>query len=105
MAGKTRMQQLEEMLAEDPHDPFLCYGLAMEFVGQGDDTEAARRFRELCEAHPDYVPSYQQAGQALARLGRAAEAREIWLRGVSAAQRAGNHHAAEEMEGFLAALE
>jgi predicted Zn-dependent protease len=105
MSGKSRKQQLEEMLAEDPGDPFLRYGLGMEYMSAGDVAEAARRFCELAEAAPDYVPAYLQAGQALVRLGRPEEARAVWSRGVAAAQRAGDRHAAEEMQGFLTTLD
>src|SRR6267142_1363934 len=105
MTDKTRKQQLEEMLADDPTDPFLRYGLAMEFISQGDDVEAVRRFRELLAATPEYVPAYLQAGQALVRLGLPVEARAVWVQGVAVAKRQGERHAAEEMEGFLAGLD
>jgi len=105
MTAKNRKQQLEEMLAEDPHDAFLRYGLAMEYVGEGKDEEAVRQFREMFTITPDYVPSYQQAGQALLRLGRSEEASEVLRRGIAMAQQKGELHAAEEMQGFLASLE
>jgi hypothetical protein len=34
MATKSRREQLEEMLADDPDDAFVRYGLAMEHVGE-----------------------------------------------------------------------
>jgi thioredoxin-like negative regulator of GroEL len=104
MAGKTRKQQLQEMLAEEPKDPFLRYGLAMEFISEGNDEEAVRCFHELLELAPEYVPAYLQAAQALVRLGRAQEASIVFGRGIAAARTQGDHHAAEEMEGFLAGL-
>ena len=104
MTAKTRKQQIEEMLAEDPGDPFLRYGLAMEYVGQGDDEGAVRCFRELFAAAPDYVPAYLQAGQALVRLGRADEAREVLVRGADVAGKQGEQHAREEMQGLLSTL-
>ncbi len=105
MTSKTRKQQIEEMLAEDPADPFLRYGLAMENVSQGADEEAVRCFRDLLATTADYVPAYMQAGLALVRLARPAEARELWTRGIQAARQQGNQHAAEEMQGMLANLE
>jgi Flp pilus assembly protein TadD len=105
MAGKSRKQQLEEMLAEDPNDPFLRYGLAMEYVSQGDDERAVRCFQELCAAAPDYVPAYHQRGQALVRLGRVDEARAVLQDGIRAAHQGGNAHAEEEMQVLLASLE
>jgi Tfp pilus assembly protein PilF len=104
MAAKTRKQQLEEMLAEDPHDPFLRYGLAMEYVSTGADAEAVRCLHELVAASPDYVPAYLQAGLALVRLGRPEEARAVYRRGIAAAQQQGDQHAWEEMNGLLASL-
>jgi predicted Zn-dependent protease len=104
MSAKTRRQQLEELLADDPNDPFLRYGLAMEHVSAGDDAGAVGCFQDLLAASPDYVPAYLQAGQALIRLGRTTEAREVLGRGILAARTQGELHAAEEMQGFLASL-
>jgi predicted Zn-dependent protease len=101
MTAKSRKQQIEEMLAEDPNDPFLRYGLAMEHVSVGDDASAAKSLQDLIVVAPDYVPAYQQLGQVLLRQGRNAEARQAWSQGVEAAQKAGNSHARDEMQGFL----
>jgi len=101
MTTKSRKQQIEEMLAEDPNDPFLRYGLAMEHVSAGDDTGAVRCLQDLIAVASDYVPAYQQLGQTLVRLGQLAEARQAWRQGVDAAQKAGDLHARDEMQGFI----
>ncbi len=101
MTEKTRKQQLQEMLAEMPEDAFLRYGLAMEYVSEGNDEEAVRCFQKICQATPDYVPAYHQAGQALLRLGQPTEASTILNQGVAEARRQGNQHAADEMQGLL----
>jgi len=103
--SQTRRQQLEQLLADMPDDPFLRYGLAMEYVSEGQDETAVLKLRELIQASPEYVPGYMQAGQALVRLNRPAEAREIWARGVAAARGQGDQHAAEEMQGFIEGLD
>ncbi len=105
MTGKSRKQQIEEMLAEDPNDPFLRYGLAMEYVSAGQDEEAVRCFEDLLRTSPDYVPGYMQAGRALVRLNRLEEARTVFQSGIAAAQNQGDQHAAEEMTGFLDGLD
>jgi Tfp pilus assembly protein PilF len=105
MAGKSRKQQIEEMLAEDPNDPFLRYGLAMEYVGAGQDEAALRCFEELRRVAPDYVPAYMQAGRALARLNREEEARTVYRAGITTARQKGDLHAADEMERFLQELD
>jgi tetratricopeptide (TPR) repeat protein len=104
MTAKTRKQQIEEMLAESPDDPFLHYGLAMEWVSAGDDDAAVREFLRLIELDGSYVAAYLQAGQALARRERIDEARAMFQRGIDAARRTGNDHALGEMQGFLDGL-
>src|SRR5262245_39406476 len=47
MAKTPRMEQIEAMLADDPDDAFLRYGLAMEHSGQGDDETAVNVLRDL----------------------------------------------------------
>jgi Flp pilus assembly protein TadD len=105
MADKTRMQRIQEMLAEDPADATLRYMLAMEFVSQGNDEQAVVCFREMFEATPDYVPAYMHCGKALVRLGRDDEARQTFGRGIAVAQRMQDLHARDEMQGMLAELE
>ena len=103
--AKSRKEQIEEMLRDDPNDPFLRYGLAMEFVSAGDDATAVRCLQELLQVAPDYVPAYVQAGQVLTRLNRDDEARATYQTGIGVARKKGDLHAAGEMEGFLMGLE
>lgn len=104
MAAKTRKQQLEEMLRDDPGDGELRYFLAMEYVSAGDDGGAVHCLRELFAVAPDYVPAYVQAGQALARLGRDDEARDAFRQGIAVAQKKNDLHALGEMQEMLANL-
>jgi hypothetical protein len=101
------MERIEALLAADPADSFLRYGLAMEHASAGDDPTAARLLQELIAATTDrpYVPAFLMAGQTLNRLGRAAEACDVLRKGITAAGAAGNDHARGEMEGLLASLE
>ena len=105
MATTSRREQIEALLADDPNDTFLRYGLAMEHVSAGDDEAAVGCFRDLLAIDAAYVPAYMQAGQALTRLSRVEEARAMLTRGSQAAREQGNQHAYEEMQGFLANLE
>jgi thioredoxin-like negative regulator of GroEL len=101
MTSKSRRQQIEEMLAEDPDDPFLRYGLAMEYVSGGEHEAAAGCFRELLRLHPDYVPAYFHSGKTLIELGQEEEARAVLRAGIAAASRKGDAHAAGEMGMLL----
>jgi Flp pilus assembly protein TadD len=105
MSAKTRREQLEEMLAEQPDDPELRYMLGMEHASAGDDEGAVRCFEELLRLDPDYPPAYHQAARSLVRLGRDAAARAMLERGIPAAQRKGDQHGAGEMQGLLESLD
>jgi len=97
------MAQIEAMLAEDPDDTFLRYGLAMEHASAGDDASCVSVLHDLITrtaANP-YVPAFLQCGQALVRLDRTAEACEVLKVGIAAAGRAGDLHAQGEMQGLL----
>ena len=104
MTGKSRKQRIEEMLASEPDNAEMRYLLAMECVTEGDDETALGHFEEVIRLDPAYPHSYHQAGRALARLGRIAQARELLQKGIPVAQQAGNLHAAGEMTEFLQGL-
>ncbi|QDT64174.1 tetratricopeptide repeat protein [Calycomorphotria hydatis] len=100
----SRRAKLEQMLLEDPNDPFLKYALAKEFVGEGDTEAALKAFNELLTAHPDYVAGYFHKGMCLADEGETEAAREVLLQGIEVAQRVGDSHAHSEMTGYLEML-
>ncbi len=98
------MEQIEAMLADDPDDAFLRYGLAMEHASSGDDGACVEVLRDLIArtaAATPYVPAYLQAGQALVRLDRITEACDVLRQGVDVARRVGDSHAQGEMQGLL----
>ena len=105
MPAQSRREQIEAMLTEEPNDPELRYMLAMEFVSLGDDPEAVRCFQELIQTVPQYPPAYHQAGRALQRLNRSAEARALLTQGIPIAEKQGNFHAAGEMQELLQSLD
>jgi tetratricopeptide (TPR) repeat protein len=96
-----RIAALKELLAENPTDAFARYGLAMEYSKAGDLDGALAEFNTILQHNPDYVPAYQMAGQMLMNAGRTEEARKLFESGIAAARRAGNQHAASEMQGML----
>jgi predicted Zn-dependent protease len=105
MAAKNRLEQIEEMLRDEPNDPELRYMLAMEHASGGNDAEAARCFEDLMARCPDYPPGFHQGARALLRLGRIAAARTALERGIPLALGQNNQHAAGEMQELLQSLE
>ncbi len=96
---------LEEMLAIDPADPFLRFGLAMELAKEGNTDEAVKVLGRLIADQPGYIPAYFQAARIEIERGAPSEAADQLRRGIAAARAQSNTHAAEEMSALLAQLE
>jgi predicted Zn-dependent protease len=106
MSEKSRRRlMLEQSLAEDPTDPFLRYGLAMQCLREGDVEDGRQRLLALIGDEPEtQVAAYQQLGQSYADSGEIEAARATWRTGIAKARTAGDWHAAGEMEQALAML-
>lgn len=103
--AKSRKEQIEEMLQDDPNDHELRYMLGMEHASAGDDAGAVRVFEELIRLKPDYPPAYHMAARALQRLDRIPEAQTLLRQGIPIAFKQGNQHAAGEMQELMSQLE
>lgn len=101
-----RRLMLERSLAEDPGDPFLRYGLAMQCLREGDLEEGRTRLKALIADHPadQEVAAYQQLGQSYMDEGEVDEARRWFHEGIERARSRGDQKAANEMAGFLTLL-
>lgn len=101
----SRLDRLKAFLAERPGDPFLRFAIAMEKLRAGDERQAGEALDALLQDRPDYVGAYYHLGGILARAGRPEEASDVYLRGIRAAETAGDAHAASELRAALTDLE
>jgi cytochrome c-type biogenesis protein CcmH/NrfG len=99
-----RVAMLNEILTQNPNDPFARYGLALEYSNQGNTESALAEFGKLLSSNPDYTPGYFMAAQTLAKADRNDEARKMLTDGIASAKRTGNGHAQSEMEAMLTDL-
>ena len=100
----SRREKLEALLADDPNDVFLRYGLALELDKEGDHKASLARLGELQTQNRPYVPAFFMAAQQLVRLRRTEDARAALRDGIEHARIQGDAHAAGEMSEFLAGL-
>jgi Tfp pilus assembly protein PilF len=100
MAG-NRMQTLLAMVAQNPTDSFARYGLAMEYLATGECEKAVAEFRVLLSTNPNYAAAYYHAGQALEKLGRGEEARQIYQQGMELTTRIGDLRTRSELQAAL----
>ncbi|MHC4092340.1 MAG: tetratricopeptide repeat protein [Planctomycetota bacterium] len=94
-------EQLEKLLAAEPDDVFLNFGLAMELAKEEPYEPALRQFDRVLALEPDYCAAYYQKARLLLSQGHNDEARQVLTAGIEAAQRCGDAHAANEMGELL----
>lgn len=101
MKGMGRLEQLQQLVEQDPANSRFRYMLGMELLSLGRAAEAAATLRTLIERDPAYVPAYYQAGRAFEQAGDIDSARDCYRRGIDAARAAGDAHAASELQAAL----
>ena len=100
----SRREKIEALLQDEPDDPFLRYGLAVEFDNEGQTDEALAIFRGLMTGQPPHVASFFRGAQLLVRLDEIDQARATLREGIEIARQQGDTHAAGEMGELLASL-
>lgn len=99
------IEQLERLLAADPNDAFVLYGLAQEHAKAGR-TDIAVGFYDRClQADPTYCYAYYHKARALANAGRSADALKTANQGKAAAKQTGDGHALSELSALAMELE
>jgi tetratricopeptide (TPR) repeat protein len=86
------------LLEQDPASTFARYGLAMEFVKAGELEAAVAEFEAIAASDPGYSAAYFHGGQAMEKLGRLEDARDLYRRGIALTRDA---HAAAELQAAL----
>jgi tetratricopeptide (TPR) repeat protein len=99
--AENRLEILKNLVAQNPSDSFARYGLAMAYSSAGDHAHAVEEYRKLLEINPQYVAAYYHGGQALEKLGKIEEAREIYHKGIQVSTQAGDTHTRSELEAVL----
>lgn len=102
---KTRREMLEEFVAQEPDDSFSRYALALELDKEGRPQEAVPQLEEVIARDPSYVAAYYHLGRLLTQTGLPDEARDIYRRGLDAANAANDQRARSEIQEALEMLE
>lgn len=99
-----RLGQLVKLYEADTNDPFLAYGIALEYAKASQFDDAMVWLDKTIEIDQDYCYAYYQKARILGDLGDTASARRVLDRGMQATQRAGDEHARSEMTDLLELL-
>ena len=92
-----KIDQLKTFLINSPEDPFLKHALALEWIKLGNDAEARGLFLEILERDPSYIGTYYHLARLLERAGEFQNAKSWYEKGMSAAKRADDKHAYNEL--------
>ena len=95
------LDNLLQIFEKNKNDPFVQYGIAIEYRNNGDLEKALEFFQGVYKNFPDYVPNYYHFAQTLERHGRGEEAGRICHEGITIADKAGDAHAVSELQQAL----
>jgi tetratricopeptide (TPR) repeat protein len=84
--NQNRLEQLIKFYEEDPNDPFIVYGLALEYQ-KSDIKKSEQLFDTLLTNFQEYLPSYYHAAKLKATLGNGELALSIYKKGIALAKK------------------
>ena len=103
--NSERLQILLEQLGEEGNDPFILYGIAMEYLSQNEFETAAQYLVKNVEEFPDYLPSYYQLATVLDEMDQLDQAMSILRIGLKLAEETKEEKTARELQQYLTNLE
>src|SRR5438552_10038840 len=99
------MRKLEALLEKQGNDPFLLYGMGMEYKKLGDWAKALEYLQRTLQADAGYCYAYYQKGQVHEAAGDIDAARHAYREGIVAATSKGDEHAKGEIQAALEMLD
>jgi len=93
-----RLEKLLDFLKNEPHDPFLKYALATEYLRLNDPEKALQYYQDLVLNHKEYVGTYYHLGKLYEALERKEDAIRIYQDGMQVARYARDNHALSELQ-------
>jgi predicted Zn-dependent protease len=98
----NRIEVFEKMLATDPGNTSVLFGLAKEYEKAGRDQDLIETLKRYLEVSDDEGNAFGMLASAYERIGARDKAREAYERGIETAQRHGHPGMAEEYRMTLA---
>jgi len=102
---QTRLEQLQQMLLQEPGDIFLQYAVAIEYFSAGEFEKALNDLKKILAENPDYLAGYYQTGKCYEELKQFEEAKVIYQKGVELATKQQKTKTLNELREALFLLE
>jgi predicted Zn-dependent protease len=97
----SRIEVFEQMLASDPENAMVLFGLAKEYEKAGRDEDLIASLAKYLRLHNDEGNAYGMLARAYERVGKRNEARQTYERGIEAATAHGHPSMAEDYRATL----
>lgn len=101
----TRLEQLQQMLVQEPHDEFLQYAISVEYFSIGNFEKALEYLKNILKIKPSYLAAYYQAGKCHEELKQIEQAKIIYSQGIELAHAQGKQKTLSELREALFLLE
>ena len=99
----SRIEVFEQMLASDPANAVVLFGLAKEYEKSGDDAKVIGMLERYLASADDEGNAYGMLARAYERTNQRDKARETYARGADVAMSHGHPGMAEEYREILEA--
>ena len=97
----SRIEIFEQMLAGDPGNTMVMFGLAKEYEKAGDEAKLIELLERYLAAADDEGNAYGMLARAFERTKQSEKARDSYERGIEAATSHGHPGMAEEYRTIL----
>ena len=101
----TRLEQLEQMLRQEPNDEFLQYAIAIEYFSAGNFEKALICLNTILQQNPNYLAAYYQTGKCFEELKQLDNAKNIYAQGMEIAKKQNKTKTLNELREALFLLE
>lgn len=96
-----RVEQFRKLAALDPSDVLTHFGLGNACLEEGLWEEAVQAFKKTLEIKPDYTAVYPLLAEALQKLSRMEEVKEVLRKGLEVAEQTRDMMPKQKMEAKL----
>ena len=103
--SSQRIDQLKEMLKNEPEDSFLNYALALEYAKAGDQKKAIELIEALLSRNKNYLGAYYQLGSLYEQITDIQRAVITYEKGIIIAQQQQNRKTLGELKQALMLLD
>jgi len=97
----SRLEQLQQFLADSPGDTFITFAIAKEYEKLGETEKALAHYLDIETNDNDYVGLYYHLGKLYVTQNNLEKATATYQKGMAVAKKINDNHAYNELAGAL----